>query len=58
MEIKAEMVVIGIGTVFGRDGENSRDDARGDAVEILPSFVREQKNWRRNWWGLLQQTVK
>jgi hypothetical protein len=31
------MVVIGVRAVFGRDGENARDDSRGDAVEILPS---------------------
>jgi len=34
---KAKMVVIGVRAVFGRYGENARDDARGDAVEILPS---------------------
>ena len=51
---KAEMVVNRIRAVFGRDGENSRDDARGDAVEILRVSSGSKKNWRR----LLQQTVK
>ena len=47
MEIKAEMVVIGIGTVFGRDGENARDDPRGDVAQILPGIDQYKSRGRR-----------